>query len=126
MLTSYPHVPTGYELGVNVAVQSYDGKVFWGFTADADAAPDVGTLRDFLFPSLEELGHSAGLKKAPPQPAARKPRARRPAAVTLPTPIAPPAPVVIDKQPAPAETSPSPAPEPAENEPLTEMAQMAS
>ena len=145
MLTSYPHVPTGYELGVNVAVQSYDGKIFWGFTADADAAPDVGTLRDFLYPSLEELCHSAGLKKAPQQPAApepraqpaarkpraqptpRKARARRPATPAPPTPIAPPAPVVIDKQPAPPEAPLSPAPEPAENEPVAEMAaQMAS
>jgi len=138
MLTSYPHVPTGYELGVNVAVQSYDGKIFWGFTADADVAPDVGILRDFLFPSLEELCHSAGLKKAPPQPekartekvqaeepqvekaaprrAARKPRSRRPVAPKPAAPVAP-APAIVE-QPSPQPEAPVPeAPELAVMEP---------
>lgn len=63
MLASYPHVPTGYELGVNCAAQTYDGKLFYGFTADAHAAPDVGVLRDFLKLSFEELCIAAGVRK---------------------------------------------------------------
>jgi len=74
MLSSYPYVPTGYELGVGVAVHSYDGKLFFGLTADTVAAPDVGRLRDFLYDSFRELYRAAGLKK-PRQPA--KPRAPR-------------------------------------------------
>src|SRR5262249_7712131 len=41
MLACYPHVPTGHELGVNIAVQSYDGRLFCGFTADAKVVADV-------------------------------------------------------------------------------------
>ena len=48
IIASYPQVPTGYELGVGIAVQSYDGKMFFGVTSDAKAAPDATRLRDYL------------------------------------------------------------------------------
>ena len=68
MVASYPHVPTGYELGVNVAVQSYDGNLYCGLTADAQVVPDAEKLRDFIQKSFVEL-HRAALR----------PRAKRPA-----------------------------------------------
>lgn len=64
MIATYPQVPTGYDLGVGCAVQSYDGKLFIGLIADAHAAPDVGRLRDFILVSFQELCRSASLKKA--------------------------------------------------------------
>jgi len=64
MIAWYPQVPTGYELGIGCAVQSYDGKLFFGLSADALAAPDVSRLRDFLYVSFRELCRSAGVKKA--------------------------------------------------------------
>lgn len=64
MLAAYPQVPTGYDLGVGCAVHSYDGKLFFGFIADTDAAPDVERLRDFLVLSFQELRRSVALKKA--------------------------------------------------------------
>jgi len=72
MLTSYPYVPTGYELGIGVAVQSYAGKLFFGFTADAKVAPDVGKLRDFVDEAFRELCRVAGTRKEPKKPRARK------------------------------------------------------
>jgi hypothetical protein len=62
MLSAYPQVPTGYDLGVGCAVQSYDGKLCFGLIADAHAAADVDRLRDFLYPSFEELCLAAGVK----------------------------------------------------------------
>jgi diacylglycerol O-acyltransferase / wax synthase len=62
MLAAYPQVPTGYDLGVGCAVHSYDGKLFFGFIADAYAAPDVDRLRDFLIVSFQELRRSAALR----------------------------------------------------------------
>jgi len=59
MLASYPQVPTGYELGVGCAAQSYNGKLFFGLTADAHAAPDVDKLRDFIRESFHEVCRSA-------------------------------------------------------------------
>ena len=81
MIASYPQVPTGYELGVGVAAQSYDGKLCFGLTADSEAAPDVTRLRDFIRVSFHELCQAAGVKKAKvKQPEAKKPEAKKPAA----------------------------------------------
>ena len=63
MLAAYPQVPTGYDLGVGCAVHSYEGKLFFGLIADAQAAPDVDRLRDFLDLSFDELRRSAATKK---------------------------------------------------------------
>jgi diacylglycerol O-acyltransferase / wax synthase len=65
MIACYPHVPTGYELGVNCAVQSYDGNLYCGLTADAQVVPDAGKLRDFIQSSFQELRRAAGVRKAP-------------------------------------------------------------
>ena len=62
MLACYPHVPTGYELGVNCAVQSYAGKFFCGLTADAQVVPDVGRLRDMIQTSFRETRRAAGVR----------------------------------------------------------------
>jgi diacylglycerol O-acyltransferase / wax synthase len=88
MLATYPQVPTGYDLGINCAVESYDGKLFFGLIADARVGSDVNRLRDFLYVGYEELrqaarkeSQSAAKKLRPPQKAAapRKRSARKPA-----------------------------------------------
>ena len=71
LLAAYPHVPTGYELGLGVAVQSYAGKLFFGLTADAHVAPDVARLREYIQTSFQELCKAARVKS---QPRPRKPR----------------------------------------------------
>jgi hypothetical protein len=57
-------------LGVGIAVQSYDGRLFFGITADAQAAPDANRLRDYLQTSFRELCRAAGIKKSRRPPAA--------------------------------------------------------
>lgn len=64
MIASYPQVPTGYELGIGCAVQSYGDRIFFGLIADAQAAADVSRLRDFLYVSFRDLCRAAGVKKA--------------------------------------------------------------
>jgi len=63
MIASYPQVPTGYELGIGCAVQSYAGKLLFGLIADEQVAPDVNRLRDFLYVSFRELYRAAHIKK---------------------------------------------------------------
>jgi WS/DGAT/MGAT family acyltransferase len=89
LLASYPQVPTGYELGLGVAIESYDGKLFFGVTADAHVAPDAERLRDYIRICFQELAKAAGVKSAgarPATPRARKPRPAKPA-----EPVEPPA-----------------------------------
>jgi len=85
MLASYPQVPTGYELGIGCAAQSYDGKIFFGLTADTDAAPDVERLRDFIRVSFAQLCRAAGVKKKAP---ARKRAPRKRLADAIPLAVA--------------------------------------
>ncbi|MCL4403110.1 MAG: wax ester/triacylglycerol synthase family O-acyltransferase [Acidobacteria bacterium] len=91
MLALYPQVPTGHELGIGVAAQSYNGKLCFGFTADVQAAPDVGLLRDSVGAAFEELCRAAQLRKeASPKPKRRARRARPPkTAKPAPEPAAP-------------------------------------
>ena len=59
MLTSYPHVPTGYEAGVSLAVESYDQKLYFGLTVDPQAAPDGERIKELLDISFLELARGA-------------------------------------------------------------------
>jgi diacylglycerol O-acyltransferase / wax synthase len=59
LLTMYPHVPAGWDTGLNVAIQSYDQKLFFGFTIDAQAAPDGERIKEFLDAAFLELRQAA-------------------------------------------------------------------
>jgi diacylglycerol O-acyltransferase len=80
MISSYPQVPTGYELGIGIAVQSYDGRMCFGLTADAGAAPDVERMRDFLQDCYRELCRAAGVAR----PRSRKPEREKPKPASKP------------------------------------------
>ncbi len=89
MLEWYPYVPVGGEMAVNCAILSYNGKVYFGFSGDVHAAPDLRRLEKLLEISFNELRESANLR--PPQksksrrkrqtvPAAAEPAQTEPAA----------------------------------------------
>ena len=59
LLTLYPHVPAGWDVGLGLAIQSYDQKLFFAFTIDAQAAPDGERMKDFLDASFAELCKAA-------------------------------------------------------------------
>ena len=80
MLTWYPYVPVGGEMAVNCAVLSYDGKIFFGFSGDVHAAPDLKRLEDFLKESFTELREAAELEPRKKSPRPRKDRIRAKAA----------------------------------------------
>ncbi len=78
MLTYYPYVPIGQDMGVCVAIGSYNGKVFFNFTGDAVAAPDLDVLRDYLVAAFEDLKKHAGIIPAQEKAPRRKPAAKAP------------------------------------------------
>ena len=55
LLTYYPHGPCGSEVGISVAVSSYNQHLFYGVTYDMQAAPDGELFPDFLLESYIEL-----------------------------------------------------------------------
>lgn len=112
MLASYPHVPTGYELGVGIAVQSYNGRMCFGLTADAEVVADVGRLRDYIRTCWAELCRAAGVRHEAPAPKRKTVKRRRAAVVEMPpapaavaVPVAEPSPPVHAEPLAHAETA---------------------
>jgi diacylglycerol O-acyltransferase len=75
MLRWYPYVPVGGELAVNCAILSYDGMVYFGFSGDVHAAPDLGRLEKLLKQNFDELCEAAGVN-APRSKPERKKRAQ--------------------------------------------------
>jgi diacylglycerol O-acyltransferase / wax synthase len=59
LLRCYPYVPIGGELGVNVAILSYDGTAYFGFGGDVHAVPDIDRFEDLLRESFQELRAAA-------------------------------------------------------------------
>lgn len=85
MLHCYPYVPVGGEMAVNCAILSYNGNVYFGFSGDVHAAPDLKRMEKLLAASFLELRTAAGIA-----PRARK-RVRNQTLKSLPK-IAPPTP----------------------------------
>lgn len=59
MLEVYPHVPLAANLGLGIALLSYDGRIHWGFNADYDLLPDLGDFVADLRSALAELLRAA-------------------------------------------------------------------
>jgi WS/DGAT C-terminal domain len=60
MIDWYPYVPVGGEMAVNCAILSYNGKVYFGFSGDVHAAPDLKRMEKLLILSFNELRESIG------------------------------------------------------------------
>ena len=143
LLTYYPHVPIGSEIGIGVAIQSYNQKLHFGITYDGQAAPDGELFRDFVVESYEELRQAAGVAAVPTVAVRRPPEVeaapireglrshRPPEPVAVPEQVQAPAPavetviaaatVVEDAPPATPAKAPRPDTIPQAPEPVAEV-----
>ena len=55
LLETFPHVPLVDNLGLGIALLSYDGKLCWGFNADYDLVPDLSAYVKATRESFEDL-----------------------------------------------------------------------
>ena len=62
MLHCYPYVPVGGEMAMNCAILSYNGTVYFGFSGDVHAAPDLRRLEHLLNESFAELRDAARIR----------------------------------------------------------------
>jgi diacylglycerol O-acyltransferase len=72
MLSCYPYVPIGGEMGMNCAVLTYNDTAYFGLIGDAHAIPDLSKLEKFLVASFAELRKAAGIRTSRPRPIHRK------------------------------------------------------
>ncbi|HXK24770.1 MAG TPA: wax ester/triacylglycerol synthase family O-acyltransferase [Myxococcota bacterium] len=59
-----PQVPLLENLGLCIALLSYDGQMHWGFTADYELVPDLPLFVAAVEASFEELARIAGVERA--------------------------------------------------------------
>jgi len=64
LLALIPEVPLLENIGLGIALMSYDGRIFWGVTADYDLVPDLEHFIDLIERSFVELASSAGVEIA--------------------------------------------------------------
>ena len=74
MMHCYPYVPVGGEMAVNCAILSYNGTVYFGFSGDTHAAPDLRKLEKLLQECFVELRDAVGLRPPQKKKAARRRR----------------------------------------------------
>jgi hypothetical protein len=55
LLEVFPHVPLVDNLGLGIALMSYDGQLHWGVNADYDLVPDLHAFIEALESSYQEL-----------------------------------------------------------------------
>jgi WS/DGAT/MGAT family acyltransferase len=60
LLAIHPHVPIVAQLGLGIALFSYEGTLSWGFTADWDLVPDLHDLVTAVEGSFADLERAAG------------------------------------------------------------------
>ena len=94
MLAYYPYVPIGTFMACNVAIESYNGNLYFGLAGDSAAIPDLRRLRDYVDDAFTQLKKKAGITvKSKPAAAkkteaAPKPPVRRRTARPVVTPVA--------------------------------------
>lgn len=91
LLRCYPYVPIGGEMGVNVAILSYDGVAYVGFGGDVFAVPDIERFEELLRESFAELCKAAANPATPAatdETPARRPARPRPIPQTAAKPKA--------------------------------------
>src|SRR5580698_1710843 len=67
MVSWYPYVPIGGEMGVNCAILSYNGTAYFGFTCDVHAVPDPSLVEKFVDASFAALRKSSARVVPEPQ-----------------------------------------------------------
>jgi diacylglycerol O-acyltransferase / wax synthase len=55
LLETYPAVPLAERQALGIALQSYNGRLYWGLLADRDALPDLHTFATAIDLEFEEL-----------------------------------------------------------------------
>lgn len=68
-----PQVPLIEGIGLGIALISYDGRVFWGFTGDAELVPDLAALVEYIDASFTALASAAGVERHATSPTPASP-----------------------------------------------------
>ena len=68
LLSLFPQVPLLGDMGLGIALMSYNGKICWGFNANPDVIPDLADFVRLLRNTIERVAESAGVSLEAPAP----------------------------------------------------------
>lgn len=68
LLEAYPMVPLTDNLGLGIALLSYDGKIYWGINADYDSVPDTSEVVEGIERAMARLAEAAGQSESVGRP----------------------------------------------------------
>jgi len=61
LVSLFPQVPLLGEMGLGIALMSYNGKICWGFNANPDVIPDLAEFVGFVKSTIQRIAESAGV-----------------------------------------------------------------
>jgi len=67
LLAMYPQVPLLPNVGLGIALISYNGRICWGFNADLGLVPDLPTFVASIAESFERVAGAANVKRSAPE-----------------------------------------------------------
>jgi len=94
LVSILPQAPLLQNMGMAVALMSYDGRMFWGFVSDSELVPDLAEIAESVAPVFEELATAAGVDLTSPDDAESK-KSPRPRSVPSIESVSVPKPVGI-------------------------------
>jgi hypothetical protein len=77
LIDIWPFVSIYHSLGLNIAIVSYNGNVFFGMLSDRDLVPDLGDFARHLEQSIADYRDAASAKPVRATRSRRAPRARK-------------------------------------------------
>jgi hypothetical protein len=66
MKAMYPQVPLLQNVGLGIALISYNGRVCWGFNGDASLIPDLRSFVRLVERSFGRVAETAGVERSRP------------------------------------------------------------
>jgi diacylglycerol O-acyltransferase len=63
----YPQVPLLQNVGIGIALVSYNGRIYWGFNADPQRLPDLGSFVERVGQAFDRIAEAAQVKLSPPE-----------------------------------------------------------
>jgi diacylglycerol O-acyltransferase / wax synthase len=76
LLSLFPQVPLLGEMGLGIALMSYNGKICWGFNANPDVIPDLGAFVSYIQSTIDRVAETAGVTISTSDTASKKKSAR--------------------------------------------------
>jgi len=76
LISILPQVPLLPNIGLGIALMSYDGRICWGFIGDYELVPDVDEIATSVGEVFADLASAAGVELSPDGESARAPAPR--------------------------------------------------